>query len=602
MRKTTVLCFLSALLVLFAGVGMVFAAQKYVSESIEVIHMASVSAQITEEYERAVNVYPGSTIDKVVNVKNTGTSDIVIRVRVEKAWGKSRDQDGKLIVDDSYAADNIMLTYNTEYWYYDEADGYFYYKAVLNPEKTTLAPLFKEFYIDKSTNNSYQGLEADILVKMECIQAVADGITLWGKTYQEVGITYIPPQNSNVTTATAVTFTGGDEDFVFHPESTDLFANFKNLLPGETRSQTIEVKSTFQSKEGVEIFLRAEMTEQSLATPETRALVNALLYEYATIIITDESGQIIYSGPIWGAPDSHAAAPDSMGNDISLGIFAAGEGKKLNVQLQLDPTMGNEYMELWGLIKWVWSAEIPDAQMITVSGTKTWNHGSNPENLQPKEITIYLKKNGSILETKTITEKDEWCWSFEVPRYDAEGNEIHYTIDEEAVEGYTTTKSGYDLKNTYKSEKVIVAGAKTWDHGTNTSNRPESIMVYVKNGDETVAAQRVTANEDWKWSFELPKYEEGGKEIVYTVTEGTVENYTLVKSDGYNLTNKFVSVSYPGDTPKSAATPKTGDAVRLWWWSGLMIVSVAVFVSLLIMNQRSGHHRGMSGYDEKEKE
>lgn len=46
-----------------------------------------------------------------------------------------------------------------------------------------------------------------------------------------------------------------------------------------------------------------------------------------------------------------------MKNDISLGTFAAGQTKNLNVQLQIDSEIGNEYQGLLGLVRWVWSAQ-----------------------------------------------------------------------------------------------------------------------------------------------------------------------------------------------------------------------------------------------------
>jgi hypothetical protein len=56
---------------------------------------------------------------------------------------------------------------------------------------------------------------------------------------------------------------------------------------------------------------------------------------------------------------------------------------------------------------------------------------------------------------------------------------------------------------------------------------------------ETVA---VTPDENGDWSYtfsELPKYRDDGVEIVYTVTEDTVENYET-EINGNEITNKHV--------------------------------------------------------------
>src|SRR5699024_10468753 len=53
----------------------------------------------------------------------------------------------------------------------------------------------------------------------------------------------------------------------------------------------------------------------------------------------------------------------------------------------------------------------------------------------------------------------------------------------------------------------------------------------------------VTAEDNWSYSFtDLPKYEDG-VEIIYTVTENTVEGYTP-EIDGYDITNYYT----PGET------------------------------------------------------
>jgi|GEM_PF-1212358 len=586
MRKNTILCLLAAALLVFSSAGTTLAAQKVIDNSEHVVNTAGVKARIVEEYEQNSVVYPGNTVDKVVNVQNTGSSDAVVRVRVEKAWGEIRAEDGKLIADDAYSTDNIIIEYNTEYWYYDGLDGYFYYKGVLKPGETTLAPLFKQFSIDKDTGSEYSGLEADIFIKMECVQAAADGISIWSKTLSDLGIVYT--SNTADNTVTTVTFVGWDDKFVFNPDTTDLFANFKNLLPGETRSQTIEVGNTFQTDTGIEIFLRAEDISQNYSDPVTLALVEKLLREYATIILTDEDGSVIYNGPIWGEPYSGSSNPDSMRYDISLGVFKTGESKKLTVQLMLDPDMGNEYQNLLGLIKWVWSAEDlpspdPGNETVTISGAKTWKHGTNPVSERPKELIIHVKANGNIITTAAVTAADHWKWKFVLPKYDNNGNEIKYTIDEEPIPGYTTVVNGTDVTNTHESyEEVTVSGSKTWNHGSNDTRRPESIVVYVKNGNEAVAAKRVTASDNWQWSFVLPKYDDNGNIAVYTIVEENVPYYTLTGNDGYSLINKFVSFNYPGDMVR----PKTGDSRSLWLWIGLTAASGTTFVILFIKRCR----------------
>ena len=353
MRRYKILGLLAAVMLIVSSTGTAFAAYQAVAPSVHEINLANIRARIVEEYAQTGPVYPGNTIDKVVNVKNTGSGDAVVRVKVEKAWGEARDADGKLIVDSSYSTDNIRIVYDTSLWMYNAADGYFYYKGVLKPGETTAVPLLRAFTIDKNTGNNYEGLEADIVIHMECVQAAGNGIVIWNKTFADLGITYVGGEPAAI--VGKVAFTGeGNNGFTFEPENTDLFTNFKRLFPGETRSQTIEVKNAYAGK--VEIFLRAEDITQGVSDPETLALINKLLREYAVIIVTAEDGRVIYKGPVWGEPYGTGTNPGTMRNNISLGVFEAGETRKLNIQLQLDPNMGNAYEDISGLIKWVWSA------------------------------------------------------------------------------------------------------------------------------------------------------------------------------------------------------------------------------------------------------
>ena len=86
---------------------------------------------------------------------------------------------------------------------------------------------------------------------------------------------------------------------------------------------------------------------------------------------------------------------------------------------------------------------------IIISGKKTWNHGSNPEKLQPTSIIVEVYGDDELVAQRHITVKDNWEYSFELPRYADDGDEIVYTIDEAPIENYKKSVNGYDLTNTY---------------------------------------------------------------------------------------------------------------------------------------------------------
>lgn len=88
-------------------------------------------------------------------------------------------------------------------------------------------------------------------------------------------------------------------------------------------------------------------------------------------------------------------------------------------------------------------------EYTTISGEKFWQHGNNPEKSQPEFIIVEVYGNGDLVAQRKITVKDNWRYSFELPRCDENNKEISYTISEAPVDGYKTTVDGYNLINTY---------------------------------------------------------------------------------------------------------------------------------------------------------
>ncbi len=178
-----------------------------------------------------------------------------------------------------------------------------------------------------------------------------------------------------------------------------------------------------------------------------------------------------------------------------------------------------------------------EPEKIEVSGSKTWNDNNNQDALRPDEITINLFADGEKIDTKQVTEKHEWKWTFtDLPKY-KEGTEIVYTITEDEVEGYTSQVEGYNVINTHEPEKIEVSGTKTWEDNNNQDGiRPEKITINLLANGEKIDSKEITENEEWKWTFiDLPKYKEG-TEIVYSITEDEVTGY-MGKIDGYNVIN-----------------------------------------------------------------
>ena len=176
-------------------------------------------------------------------------------------------------------------------------------------------------------------------------------------------------------------------------------------------------------------------------------------------------------------------------------------------------------------------------EKISITGSKTWDDADNQDGKRPESITVRLFADGTEVKSKTVTANDNWSWSFTgLDKYNS-GTEIVYTISEDTVADYTTVVDGYNITNTHTPEKISISGSKTWDDVDNQDGkRPESITVRLFADGTEVKSKTVTANDNWLWSFTgLDKYN-SGTEIVYTISEDTVADYTTVV-DGYNITN-----------------------------------------------------------------
>jgi hypothetical protein len=108
--------------------------------------------------------------------------------------------------------------------------------------------------------------------------------------------------------------------------------------------------------------------------------------------------------------------------------------------------------------------------MTSVSVTKVWNDSDNLDGSRPDSVTVQLLANGEALEGKTLTlsETNGWADTFaDLPEY-ANGEKIVYTVEEAAVEGYTTeitgsADEGFVITNSHEPVVEVVTTAQTGD-------------------------------------------------------------------------------------------------------------------------------------------
>ena len=337
--------------------GSILAAWNVSDFAVNMISMASYKNTIQEKYERPQHVDPGQKVIKEVNIKNEGNTDTFVRVKMDRMFG-NKDQNGMFIKDSSLDENMIQIHYNTDLWELRK-DGYWYYKNVLKKGESTEKPLMDSFILSIDADNRYKNKEARIIVNMESIQAEGQAMkTLWGFSEKELGITYQPCVCEDVSKV----ILEKNGKLKFEGTDTDLFMNFKNLQPGCSRSQVIEISNQWNS--GIKMMLRAEKTVQEKMTEEDQKLLDELLTKYALITVKDGT-KTLYQGTVDGNLEGKGW---SMKKDISLGSIETGKEKNLNVTLTVSPDMDNRYQNLLGKVKWVFTAEKAEKENQQNSG------------------------------------------------------------------------------------------------------------------------------------------------------------------------------------------------------------------------------------------
>ena len=185
--------------------------------------------------------------------------------------------------------------------------------------------------------------------------------------------------------------------------------------------------------------------------------------------------------------------------------------------------------------------------------TKKWDDANDQDGLRPKSIQVQLyagdEKVGDPVE---LSADNKWTHTFSKLPEKKAGQAISYRVEEVAVpEDYQVTADTSDpahtiLTNTHTPAVIDIPVTKIWNDQNNQDGlRPASIVVNLLANGEKVAQKELTNAADWKENFTgLPKFKDG-KEIVYTIQEEKVAEYTTaIDQAAYTITNTHA----PGKT------------------------------------------------------
>lgn len=167
-----------------------------------------------------------------------------------------------------------------------------------------------------------------------------------------LGCALIISSTATVFGAGNVTYKGQAEKFIFEPGSeysvTDLFTDFKGVMPGDSITQTVTIRNESAENSRVEIFMRA-LGSTDLKNPEdgiadvSKAESDDFLKEM-NLTVKAQSGKNLFKAT--------ANKKDGLSKWVSLGIFEPGAEVDLAVTLNVPITMGNDYQERIGALDW----------------------------------------------------------------------------------------------------------------------------------------------------------------------------------------------------------------------------------------------------------
>lgn len=198
----------------------------------------------------------------------------------------------------------------------------------------------------------------------------------------------------------------------------------------------------------------------------------------------------------------------------------------------------------------VTNKHVPQFDDFTV--VKVWDDSNNIDGMRPDSVTIHLNGSDGSSTEATLSNAKDWKYTFKhMPLFDANGNEITYTITEDAVTGYAYTVTNKDraftITNKHTQETFSIPVTKTWeDNGNQDGVRPSAIHVTLMGSDGNVYEANLTAAGKWKYEFkDLPRYWMEGVAIDYTLNEEAVNGYTYkIEGDadtGFIVTNEHIS-------------------------------------------------------------
>lgn len=330
----------------------------------------------------------------------------------------------------------------------------------------------------------------------------------------------------------SVTFEGFSKGFDFQPGSeyteTDLFGSFKNVMPGDTVTETITFTNSATDCDFVNLYMRAE------AHDETDNPLSPKVAEKETVATMTEFLSKL-SMKVWNGTELiYDASPDQLDGLKSnklLGTFRTGETATLKVELSVPIELGNEYANRVGEVDWIFHVEAYNESQLSVR--KVWSDGN--ANHANDSITVNLLKDGKVESSQELNAANGWAYTFdrllEGHTWTVEEAEVPagYTVSYNTVGTLTTitnTKKTPPKPDPDPSYPLDVVVRKVWS-SDDMKDRPDSVTVTLYNGDVPYETVRLGAWNNWTYTWkDLSAY--GNWQVIESnIPKGYVPSYSV---------------------------------------------------------------------------
>lgn len=159
-KKKLILAIAACVLVCALSFGVTYSYLIAKAEATGKLYVGENQIKLTEDFEPPAELAPGISFKKAPTVENSGNIPCFVRARADFSTSLASDLCEPLDID-------------TENWQFNEEDGYYYYKNILEPNEKT-SPLFTtvslKSEIDGVKLTTDDMLDFDIYIYTESIQ------------------------------------------------------------------------------------------------------------------------------------------------------------------------------------------------------------------------------------------------------------------------------------------------------------------------------------------------------------------------------------------------------------------------------------------------